>query len=153
MGEPAGVGVDAASVEERLVYQGEVFINFRNRTRQWVSIKLFALPAGADDIQLPVRLFVACAQLPQRISDLIQCPCLLINRSVTHFRRSPESSGDFGDASPGRGKLTDIDHLRHGFARPGGKGDQHGGNDFRDRDGGAQHFHLVDDLVMSLING
>ena len=38
-----------ATVEERLVYQGKVFINFRNHTYQWVSIKLFALPADADD--------------------------------------------------------------------------------------------------------
>lgn len=52
MWEPAGVGVDAASAEERLVYQGKVFINFRNHTYQWVSIKLFALPADADDYEV-----------------------------------------------------------------------------------------------------
>jgi hypothetical protein len=34
--------------EELLVYQGEVFINFRT-SRQWVLIKLFALPPDADD--------------------------------------------------------------------------------------------------------
>ncbi|MCV7198518.1 hypothetical protein [Mycobacterium angelicum] len=44
--------------EELLVYQGEVFINFRNHTYQWVSIKLFALHADADDdavLQLLIR--------------------------------------------------------------------------------------------------
>ena len=34
--------------EELLVYQGDVFINFRT-SRQWVLIKLFALPPDADD--------------------------------------------------------------------------------------------------------
>jgi hypothetical protein len=52
MGEPAGVEAGAAPVEERLVYQGEVFINFRNHTYQWVSIKLFALPADSDDYEV-----------------------------------------------------------------------------------------------------
>jgi hypothetical protein len=52
MGEPTGVGVGAGPAEERLVYQGEVFINFRNHTYQWVSIKLFALPAGVDDYEV-----------------------------------------------------------------------------------------------------
>jgi hypothetical protein len=52
MGATSGVGIGAAPVEERLVYQGKVFINFRNRTRQWVSIKLFALPAGTDDYEV-----------------------------------------------------------------------------------------------------
>jgi hypothetical protein len=52
MGEPAGAGVGAVPVEERLVYQGEVFINFRNHTYQWVSIKLFALPADSDDYEV-----------------------------------------------------------------------------------------------------
>lgn len=41
-------GVEAGAVEDRLVYQGEVFINFRT-SRQWVLMKLFALPADADD--------------------------------------------------------------------------------------------------------
>lgn len=41
-----GVAVPA---EESLVYQGHVFINFRNHTYQWVIIKLFELPADADD--------------------------------------------------------------------------------------------------------
>jgi hypothetical protein len=45
MTEP-GVAVPA---EDSLVYQGDVFINFRNHTYQWVSIKLFELPAHADD--------------------------------------------------------------------------------------------------------
>src|ERR1700721_3038374 len=45
MTEP-GVAVPA---EESLVYQGDVFINFRNHTYQWVLIKLFELPANADD--------------------------------------------------------------------------------------------------------
>jgi hypothetical protein len=45
MAEP-GVAVPA---EESLIYQGDVFINFRNHTYQWVSIKLFGLPADADD--------------------------------------------------------------------------------------------------------
>jgi hypothetical protein len=49
MGGPGGVGTDAVPAEERLVYEGNVFINFRNHTYQWVSIKLFALPADADD--------------------------------------------------------------------------------------------------------
>lgn len=48
MGEPSGVGASTVPAEERLVYQGEVFINFRT-SRQWVSIKLFALPPDADD--------------------------------------------------------------------------------------------------------
>jgi hypothetical protein len=34
--------------EERLVFQGNVFINFRT-SRQWVLIKLFALPPNLDD--------------------------------------------------------------------------------------------------------
>ncbi|ORW87114.1 hypothetical protein AWC22_09065 [Mycobacterium riyadhense] len=38
----------ATPVEDQLVYEGEVFINFRT-SRQWVSIKLFALPANTDD--------------------------------------------------------------------------------------------------------
>jgi hypothetical protein len=45
----SGVAVPA---EESLVYQGDVFINFRNHTYQWVSIKLFALPADTDDIDV-----------------------------------------------------------------------------------------------------
>lgn len=45
MTEP-GVAVPA---EESLVYQGDVFINFRNHTYQWVRVKLFALPANSDD--------------------------------------------------------------------------------------------------------
>jgi hypothetical protein len=45
MAEP-GIAVPA---EESLVYQGDVFINFRNHTYQWLSIKLFELPAHADD--------------------------------------------------------------------------------------------------------
>ena len=48
MGEPGGVGTGAVPAENLLVYQGEVFINFRT-SRQWVLIKLFALPADADD--------------------------------------------------------------------------------------------------------
>jgi hypothetical protein len=48
MNEP-GVAVPA---EELLVYQGDEFINFRNHTYQWVSIKLFALPADTDDNQV-----------------------------------------------------------------------------------------------------
>jgi hypothetical protein len=45
MAEP-GVAVPA---EKSLIYQGDVFINFRNHTYQWVSIKLFELPADVDD--------------------------------------------------------------------------------------------------------
>jgi hypothetical protein len=52
VGEPAGAGTGIAPVEERLVYQGEVFINFRNHTYQWVSIKLFAPPADACDYEV-----------------------------------------------------------------------------------------------------
>ncbi len=36
------------TVDDRLVYQGEIFVNFRT-SRQWVSIKLFAVAAGTDD--------------------------------------------------------------------------------------------------------
>lgn len=43
-----GVGTGARSAEELLVYQGDVFINFRT-SRQWVLIKLFTLPSDADD--------------------------------------------------------------------------------------------------------
>lgn len=57
MGEPVGVGVGAVPVEERLVYRGEVLINFRNHTYQWVSIKLFVLPVGADDYEV-LRLLI-----------------------------------------------------------------------------------------------
>jgi len=49
MSEPGGVGTSAVPAEQRLVYQGKVFINFRNHTYQWVNIKLFALPVDADD--------------------------------------------------------------------------------------------------------
>lgn len=49
MSEPGGTATSAAPAEDRLVYEGEVFINFRNHTYQWVSIKLFALPRDADD--------------------------------------------------------------------------------------------------------
>jgi len=38
----------AVPADESLIYQDEVFINFRT-TRQWVSIKLFALPPETDD--------------------------------------------------------------------------------------------------------
>ncbi|UQX10181.1 hypothetical protein [Candidatus Mycobacterium methanotrophicum] len=39
---------ESKPVEEQLVYQGEVFINFRT-SRQWVVIKLFALSEDVDD--------------------------------------------------------------------------------------------------------
>lgn len=45
----SGVAVPA---EELLIYRGDKFINFLNHTYQWVSIKLFALPADADDATL-----------------------------------------------------------------------------------------------------
>lgn len=48
MDEPGGVATGAAPAEELLVYQGEVFINFRT-SRQWVVIKLFTIPADAND--------------------------------------------------------------------------------------------------------
>jgi hypothetical protein len=48
MDEPGGVGIGARPAEELLVYEGDVFINFRT-SRQWVLIKLFALPPAADD--------------------------------------------------------------------------------------------------------
>lgn len=35
--------------EETLVYQGEVFINFRNHAYQWVSINIFELSGDVDD--------------------------------------------------------------------------------------------------------
>lgn len=49
VGEPGRVAANAVPAEERLVYQGKVFINFRNHTYQWVVIKLFTLPADTDD--------------------------------------------------------------------------------------------------------
>jgi hypothetical protein len=49
--ERGGMGTGAMPVEESLVYQGEVFIKFRT-SRQWVLIKLFALPPNADDREL-----------------------------------------------------------------------------------------------------
>jgi len=48
MSEMGGVETDGMHAEERLAYKGGVFINFRT-SRQWVSIKLFALPANTDD--------------------------------------------------------------------------------------------------------
>lgn len=48
MAATGGIEGGDATVEDRLVYQGEVFINFRT-SRQWVSIKLFELPADTDD--------------------------------------------------------------------------------------------------------
>lgn len=42
--------------EEQLVYEGDVFINFRT-SRQWVSIKVFALPPDADD-QMVLTLLI-----------------------------------------------------------------------------------------------
>jgi hypothetical protein len=49
MGDAGRVKAGDTTVEERLVYQDEVLINFRNHTYQWVSIKLFALPPDSDD--------------------------------------------------------------------------------------------------------
>jgi hypothetical protein len=49
MAATGGIEAGDATVEDRLVYQGKEFINFRNHTYQWVSIKLFALPADTDD--------------------------------------------------------------------------------------------------------
>jgi hypothetical protein len=46
----------AAPSDESLVYLGDVFINFRNHTYQWVSIKLFELPADADDNEVLASL-------------------------------------------------------------------------------------------------
>jgi hypothetical protein len=42
----------ALPAEELLIYQRDEFINFRNQTYQWVSIKLFALPPDTDDAEL-----------------------------------------------------------------------------------------------------
>ena len=42
----------AVPAEESLVYRGDVFVNFRNHTYQWVLIKLFDLPANADDSEI-----------------------------------------------------------------------------------------------------
>jgi hypothetical protein len=56
MDEPGGTGYVPVPAEESLVYRGEVFINFRNHTYQWVSIKLFALPTDADDRGVLVSL-------------------------------------------------------------------------------------------------
>lgn len=58
MGQPGGADAGDKSVEEQLPYTGEVFINFRNSTYQWVSIRLFALPPDTDDytvLQLLIR--------------------------------------------------------------------------------------------------
>ena len=52
MAEPSGAETHTVPAEQRLIYQGKVFINFRNQTYQWVSIKLFALPADADDYEV-----------------------------------------------------------------------------------------------------
>jgi hypothetical protein len=52
MSEPGGVGISSVPAEERLVYQGQVFINFRNHTYQWVNIKIFALPADSEDTEV-----------------------------------------------------------------------------------------------------
>jgi hypothetical protein len=57
MDEPSDVGTEMVPVEERLVYRGDVFINFRNHTYQWVKIKLFALPADVDDYTV-LRLLI-----------------------------------------------------------------------------------------------
>lgn len=46
----------AVPAEESLVYLGGVFINFRNHTYQWVSLKLFELPADADDNEVLASL-------------------------------------------------------------------------------------------------
>jgi hypothetical protein len=43
MAATGGIEAGGATVEDRLVYQGKVFINFRT-SRQWVSMKLFELP-------------------------------------------------------------------------------------------------------------
>jgi hypothetical protein len=48
MREPEGGGAEAVAVEERLRYQREVLVNFRNSTYQWISPKLFTLPADVD---------------------------------------------------------------------------------------------------------
>lgn len=53
MGEVADMTVP---VEERLVYQSEVFVNFRT-SRQWVSAKLFDLPPEVDDFTVLQLLF------------------------------------------------------------------------------------------------
>jgi hypothetical protein len=47
--EPDAAGNVVVPAEELLIYQGDVFINFRNHTYQWVSIKLFELPVNSDD--------------------------------------------------------------------------------------------------------
>jgi hypothetical protein len=46
----------ALPAEKSLVYLGDVFINFRNHTYQWVLIKVFELPANADDHDVLVLL-------------------------------------------------------------------------------------------------
>ncbi|MBG0728460.1 hypothetical protein [Mycobacterium avium] len=56
MAQPDNVGAEPVPAEDRLDYRGEVFINFRNHTYQWVSIKLFALPAEADDYEVLASL-------------------------------------------------------------------------------------------------
>lgn len=56
VGEPSGVETDAVPAEDRLGYKGKVFINFRNHTYQWVSIKLFSMPADADDHEVLMQL-------------------------------------------------------------------------------------------------
>ena len=56
MAATGGIEAGGATVEDRLVYQGQVFINFRNHTYQWVNIKLFGLPADADDQEVLAML-------------------------------------------------------------------------------------------------
>lgn len=51
MDEPGVVESGSMHAEDLLVYQGEVFINFRT-SRQWVSIKLFEFPADTDDYEV-----------------------------------------------------------------------------------------------------
>ena len=58
-----GVAVPA---EESLVYQGQVFIDFRNHTYQWVIIKLFELPADADDHEV-LSLLTRHVRLPRQL--------------------------------------------------------------------------------------
>ncbi len=51
MAATGGIEAGDTTAVDRLVYQDDVFINFRT-SRQWVLIKLFALPPKASDYEV-----------------------------------------------------------------------------------------------------
>lgn len=50
---------DVPSPSDALAHLGDVFVNFRNRTFQWVHIKRFQLPAGHADDGSVLSLLIA----------------------------------------------------------------------------------------------